>query len=101
MNPTLTLTPYAIEIIGLAGPESYKPWTDRIPRGRLAGIYFSNILLSYFKTSIIWSVMNSQCKKSSDFTVKYPATSCQIISRYFYGRLLVNHFRNQEMVGLC
>ena len=31
-------------------------------------------------------------KTSVDFTVKYLATSCQSISRYFYGRLLVEHF---------
>ena len=31
-------------------------------------------------------------KKSVDFTVKYLATSCQSISRYFYGPLLVEHF---------
>ena len=34
------------------------------------------------------------CKKIRKFyfTVKYLATSCQSISRYFYGRLLVEHF---------
>ena len=35
---------------------------------------------------------NIQCKKSVDFTAKYLATSCQSISRCFYGRLLVEHF---------
>ena len=40
------------------------------------------------------------CKKSVDFTVKYLATSCKSISRCFYGRLLVEHFRNHDMEGL-
>ena len=35
----------------------------------------------------------AHCKKRSvDFTVKHLASSCQSISRYFYGRLLVEHF---------
>ena len=31
-------------------------------------------------------------EKIRSFTVKYLATSCQSISRYFYERLLVEHF---------
>ena len=41
------------------------------------------------------------CKKNPvDFTVKYLASGCQSVSRYFYRRLPVEHFRNQDMVRL-
>ena len=35
------------------------------------------------------------------FFSEIPGIWLQVTCRYFYGRLLVNHFRNQDMVGLC
>ena len=45
--------------------------------------------------NIVWTSYISTpytVKKSLDFTVKYLATSCLFISRYFYRRLLAKHF---------
>ena len=37
------------------------------------------------------------CKrKSVDFMVEYLASSCQFTCRYFYGRLLVEHFQKSR-----
>ena len=48
---------------------------------------------------MVWGRSVCKSKKSVDFAVKYLATSCQSISRCFYGRLLLEHFQNME--GLC
>ena len=39
-----------------------------------------------------FTILSCTVKKSVKFTVKYLATSCQSISRYLHGRLLVEHF---------
>ena len=59
----------------------------------------SDILSLLFRPVLIMKFQRRQKEKSSytvkksvDFTVKYLATSCRSISRYFYWRLLVEHF---------
>ena len=37
-------------------------------------------------------ILQLHCIKSVDFTVKYLASGCQFFYRYFYGRLLREHF---------
>ena len=40
-------------------------------------------------------------KKITRFYGKISASGYHFFYRYFYGRLPVEHFRNQDMVGLC